>query len=369
MAAENKSPYPIVLVHGFSGWGRDELLGYKYWGGFVLDIEEYLKSKGFVVISSSVGAISSNHDRACELFYQLKGGQVDYGMQHAQTYGHQRFGKSFDALYPEWDQTHPIHLIGHSMGGQTCRMLVELLEQDYFGKGTTGAWIKSVTTISTPHNGTTLATMVQGLSGGLAEEIVAGFLGITGSNWRVYDFDMEHWNIKPLEGESMKDYLHRIDVGIGDTKDISMYDLLPEGALVLNARIRTCPTIYYFSYATEETKVILANPGYHWPKASMNPIFWAYAHYMGHYQGSAVKPCDEWWQNDGIVNTISMQGPHNAKIQAFDGTPKAGVWNYMGVLSNMDHGKVIGHYRELILGKVWMKKFYEDLATMLVELP
>ena len=31
MAANND---PIVLVHGFSGWGRDELLGYKHWGGF-----------------------------------------------------------------------------------------------------------------------------------------------------------------------------------------------------------------------------------------------------------------------------------------------------------------------------------------------
>lgn len=26
--------YPIVLVHGFLGWGPEEMVGYKYWGGF-----------------------------------------------------------------------------------------------------------------------------------------------------------------------------------------------------------------------------------------------------------------------------------------------------------------------------------------------
>src|SRR5210317_632181 len=25
--------YPIVLLHGFTGWGRDEMAGFKYWGG------------------------------------------------------------------------------------------------------------------------------------------------------------------------------------------------------------------------------------------------------------------------------------------------------------------------------------------------
>lgn len=26
--------YPIVLVHGFLGCGPEEMVGYKYWGGF-----------------------------------------------------------------------------------------------------------------------------------------------------------------------------------------------------------------------------------------------------------------------------------------------------------------------------------------------
>jgi hypothetical protein len=29
-----------MLLHGFSGWGRDEALGFYYWGGIV-DVERY----------------------------------------------------------------------------------------------------------------------------------------------------------------------------------------------------------------------------------------------------------------------------------------------------------------------------------------
>ena len=32
--------HPIILMHGFMGWGRDEMAGYYYWGGFT-DLEEY----------------------------------------------------------------------------------------------------------------------------------------------------------------------------------------------------------------------------------------------------------------------------------------------------------------------------------------
>jgi len=34
-----------------------------------------------------VGGVSSDHDRACEVFYQLVGGRVDYGEEHAKGTG------------------------------------------------------------------------------------------------------------------------------------------------------------------------------------------------------------------------------------------------------------------------------------------
>lgn len=33
--------------------------------------------------------------RACELFYYLKGGTVDYGVERSEKYGHSRFGHTY----------------------------------------------------------------------------------------------------------------------------------------------------------------------------------------------------------------------------------------------------------------------------------
>ena len=81
--AANK--YPIILVHGFLGWGRNEISDTKYWGGSH-DIEAYLRSKGYTVYTVSVGPISSNYDCAVEAFYQNKGGQLDYGKNHSEKF-------------------------------------------------------------------------------------------------------------------------------------------------------------------------------------------------------------------------------------------------------------------------------------------
>ena len=367
--AKRENQYPMVFVHGFLGWGPEELLGYKYWGGTALDIERYLKEQGFTVYIASVGPISSNHDRACELFYQIKGGRVDYGEAHSKQYKHRQFGKNHKGKYSQWDREHPIHLVGHSMGGQTCRVLVELLAQDYFGMGTDDSWVKSVTTISTPHNGTTLATLVNKLSGGFAEEFVSGFLGLAGSNWKVYNFDMDHWDIFPKPDESMHDFLKRIDDLLGESEDLSMHDLLPLGAKKLNQRVRTASNVYYFSYATEETYVLNPETGCEWARPSMNPIFWPYAYSMGHYKGNEVSPPSAWWKNDGIVNTISMKAPFDATIVAYDGNPRPGVWTYMGLVEKKDHGKIIGHFQDPVVTGTWLKKFYLDMALHLASLP
>ena len=71
-----QNQYPIVLIHGFMGWGTEEMAGYKYWGG-EHDFQEYLDSFGYEVYTVSIGPISSNWDRAIETYYQIKGGQVD----------------------------------------------------------------------------------------------------------------------------------------------------------------------------------------------------------------------------------------------------------------------------------------------------
>merc|ERR1711884_630307 len=67
----------IVLVHGFFGWGPSEMLGFNYWGG-VYSIAQELKQAGHDVRTAVVGPVSSNWDRAVELYAYIKGGIVDY---------------------------------------------------------------------------------------------------------------------------------------------------------------------------------------------------------------------------------------------------------------------------------------------------
>ena len=82
----SQNDYPIVLVHGFMGWGPDEMGSYNYWGG-KRDMVQEFESQGFEVLVTNVGPISSNWDRAVELYYQIKGGQVDYGKTHSEKFG------------------------------------------------------------------------------------------------------------------------------------------------------------------------------------------------------------------------------------------------------------------------------------------
>ena len=66
--AENN--YPIVFIHGFMGWGPEEMGDYSYWGGknnYIKALEE----EGHQIFAVSVGPISSNWDRAIEVFYQI----------------------------------------------------------------------------------------------------------------------------------------------------------------------------------------------------------------------------------------------------------------------------------------------------------
>ncbi|MEI6125447.1 MAG: hypothetical protein WCQ99_02735 [Pseudomonadota bacterium] len=59
-----------------------------YCGGKT-NLQEFLVD-GYVVYVSNVGALSSNWDRAIELYYEIKGGQVDFGLEHSRQFGHHR---------------------------------------------------------------------------------------------------------------------------------------------------------------------------------------------------------------------------------------------------------------------------------------
>ena len=88
------------------------------------NVKEKLTEQGYRVHEANVGAFSSNYDRAVELYYYIKGGRVvDYGAAHAAKYGHNRYGRTYKGIIPDWEPGKKVHLVGHSMGGQTIRLM------------------------------------------------------------------------------------------------------------------------------------------------------------------------------------------------------------------------------------------------------
>ena len=74
-----------------------------YWGGNKFKVIEELRKQGYNVHQASVSAFGSNYDRAVELYYYIKGGRVDYGAAHAAKYGHERYGKTYKGIMPNWE--------------------------------------------------------------------------------------------------------------------------------------------------------------------------------------------------------------------------------------------------------------------------
>ncbi len=375
-SGETGNDYPIVLLHGFAGWGPDEMLGYNYWGGLD-DLEEYLNSRGHPAMTATVGPFSSNWDRACELYAYIKGGTVDYGKAHAAEHGHDRYGRTFEGIYPEWDADHPIHILGHSMGGQTMRVLVQLLEEGspeeraqtpaselsplFLGGTADGGsgWVMSATSLATPHDGTTLTDHVTSLIP-MSQDILAAVSAAADGNG-VYDFKLDQWGLTRRSGESWDQFADRVwNSGLWeDTKDLCIWDLSRPGAEDLNSWVEAAPEVYYFSISNECTYRGFFSFKYY-PRFYMNPALQPLALTMGHNDSWSLR------ETDGVVNTASMDGPELGSSDAiveYDGTAEKGVWNHLGVQHGWDHLAIVGQ-------NVWsVRSLFREQAEILHGLP
>ena len=380
--ANNKAP--IVLVHGFLGWGKDEIENINYWGG-ANDIEAYLQSKGYTVFSVSVGPISSNYDCAVETFFQIKGGQLDYGKKHSEKYGliQRPKGKVYKGLFPEWDNNNPIHLIGYSFGGQTIRMLHHLLKTKVDFENRTpnilldnnlDNWVKSITTMSTPLNGATIADITSKLIP--FSDNIMPIINVISTDY--YDLDLYQWGLNKKETESLFGYMNRlIQNNAWNTTNSIAYDATLAGAKNINNLVSIDPSVYYFSYSTSCSKKD-SSTGFHIPQESLSLANYPLCHLMGRINIKSdenLKTDSTWFENDGTVNTISMvrpftgdNGPEPMKRIEKGEKPEPGVWNFMGEY-NLDHKNFIGFFidgKEMIDD---MMTRFENHAALLYSLP
>ena len=128
--------YPYVYVHGLFGWGADEGIDdtLPYWGSASCSLMDELNKLHYESYAASVGPMSSNWDRVCELYAQITGTRVDYGKAHSEKFNHSRYGRTYTKPMIEgWGEPDAdgnikkINLIGHSFGGATVRTLTALL--------------------------------------------------------------------------------------------------------------------------------------------------------------------------------------------------------------------------------------------------
>lgn len=384
-----ENDYPIVLVHGLGGWGDNEMLGVEYWGGDHNNVLTNLNSNGHKTYKATVSPISSNWDRAMELYYYIKGGTVDYGAAHAEEYGHERYGRTFPGIYTQWDGESKLHLVGHSMGGQTIRVLDELIangseeERQYheahpeeeeemspvFKGGK--SWIHSVTSIATPHNGSTFADEENLVP--FLKKMILDFAALSGVNDKdniIYDFKVDQWGLKRKTGETLSSFIDRVENSKAlDSKDISIYDLTTKGAQELNNWVKTQPDVYYFSYTGDASYESAF--GTYIAEASMSPLMWGASTHMGLYTRYDEEPIidEEWWPNDGLVNVKSSKYPLGHPNRAFDGEINIGEWNYHSVQHGWDHLDFIGLSLEHAIGINEINGFYLDMAEELHGLP
>lgn len=348
----NLNQYPVVLLHGMFGFGQQQVTNkvLPYFGLWNTDIRKMFNDMGVPCVAPSMGPFTSAWNRACEIYAQLFGGTVDYGKAHAEKYGMKRYGKTYEALLPQWGtldengELIKINIIGHSFGGVSGRMLAELMangskeEQEATDpddlselfKGGHKGWVHSITTLASPHNG---MTSVEGRVGTAMKHIcryicdVMNVLDITPLH-SIYDLSLE------MYGQA--NYMHFTDIGrdelfkryMFDNKDTIVYDLTIQGAHEANDRLPTQDDIYYFSHRGCRTKTVA---GFEVPQLKSFPLLNVLGFFMG-IQGGSVTPTKEWRKNDMVINTVSAECPDNAPRRDVDfgfdlSTAKPGVWH------------------------------------------
>ena len=262
--AQYKNQYPVVFVHGFVGLvGEDAFSMYpNYWGGIKYNVKQELTKLGYRVHEANVGAFSSNYDRAVELYYYIKGGRVDYGAAHAAKYGHKRYGRTYEGIMPDWEPGKKIHLVGHSMGGQTIRLMEHFLrngnqeeidyQRQYGGtvsdlfKGGQDNMVSTITTLGTPHNGTPAADKLGSTK--FIKDTINRIGKIGGTKALDLELGFSQWGFKQQPNESYAEYAKRIaNSKVWETEDQAVNDLTTAGAEKLNQMTTLNPNIVYTS--------------------------------------------------------------------------------------------------------------------------
>ncbi|XP_068467939.1 uncharacterized protein [Phaseolus vulgaris] len=327
-------PRPMLMIFLLLCWFMAFLdLAKGDWGLCRTLLGRRRKMKGFLSLIWALSPVSMIGGllRARELFYYLKGGQVDYGEEHSTACGHSQFGRIYEqGHYPEWDEDHPIHFVGHSAGAQVVRVLQQMLaDKEFKGyENSSENWVLSITSLSGAFNGTT-RTYTDGMQpedGKTLKPICLLQLcriGVIIYDWfdiswlkNYYNFGFDHFNMswRKMGIWGLVDCLLG-NAGPFASGDWILPDLTIQGSIRLNYHLQTFPNTYYFSYATKRTTKIM---GVTVPSSilGIHPMLFIRVLQMSQwcYPSDVPPPYkgyrdEDWQDNDGALNTISMTHP------------------------------------------------------------
>lgn len=380
--------YPTIYVHGLMGWGEhDQIYAVTPYWGLTSDLMPYLTGKGYESYAASVGPLSSAWDRACELYAQLVGARTDYGVKHAQDFGHERYGIDYETpLFDGWGTERAVNLVGHSFGGATTRLFLEILtngcpeevaaakaagvEPSPFFLGGKGDWVHSLTAIAAPHNGTTFIESNSDFTKFAADLTTAAAKALGLSSLKgVYDFQLDQFGIRKDDNETFAQALDRVlKSDFLSHNDNAFLDLTIDKSLEINKGIEIQPNVYYFSYAGDQTSTDPLT-GNHYPTVSaipsngmcalMMPGSVNMGKYYDKYTAGGIYIDKSWLPNDGLVNTVSALYPtttdkNTTECLKRDGTQgwvnydgysdiafHPGIWYVMPV-TRADHMQFVG---------------------------
>lgn len=134
--------YPILLVHGWTGF--DEIGPLEYFYG----VPDELRGRGYLVAVAALDPYNAIEVRAGQL------------------------GPQVDELLTEARATR-VNIVAHSQGGLDSRHLITALGY--------GDRVASLTTIATPHQGTPICDVALGILPGPGEEVLAALLNLIGA--------------------------------------------------------------------------------------------------------------------------------------------------------------------------------------------
>jgi len=282
--------------------------------------------------------VGSLHDRACQIFYDLKGGRTYFGEEHAQKFGHNCFGEdNKDGILNNWDEQNPSLFIGHSYGGLTIRYLEYLLKIGFFpGYKTSPKWITAVITLNSPLNGS-LTPYALGERIGSAPAVWWGspgmWLSIAGHFWEfldisflkgILDFRLSHWGLSRKYGLHGLKLLMKTLFCKGDvfmSEDNAAYCMTVEAVHKMNKTLVTNDLTYYYSICGSLEEYSKYQTNHQILRAFSSLLAYVKVFKANFTRGSCCPEFDydKWMKlgHDGVLSTYTCSFPRNTYLSQY----------------------------------------------------